>query len=281
MAYGTINNNVTMRPDAPDIPANLPRGVRKVLAVALAKKPEDRWCPPGSFTMGSPKSDVGRENSEKQHKVTLTKGFWLVETPVTQEQWMSVTGSNPSYFGPSFIAGLIKRGDMAAEYERRPVENVSWDDCQLFIQKVNAQLGVEARLPTEAEWEYACRAGTTTAYYWGNALNGDKANFDGNHPCGTTMKCPYRKQTTPVGSYSANAWGFYDMHGNVWECVKTGMVIIRRIALLIRKVLHRATSVSCAAAAGATSRGTAVPPAATGPTPATATTTSVSASVAP
>ena len=114
-------------------------------------------------------------------------------------------GSNPSEF----------KGDS------NPVENVSWNDCQEFVRKVNdaarRQFGGSARLPTEAEWEYACRAGTTTAYCWGNALNGDRANCNGNYPCGTTAKGPYRERTVPLGSYQPNAWGFCDMHGNVWE----------------------------------------------------------------
>ncbi len=133
--------------------------------------------------------------------VTMTKGFWLGKYEVTQEQWQSVMGENPSYFKGA----------------RNPVENVSWEDCQKFIEKVNARLNCGARLPTEAEWEYACRAGTTTAYFWGNALNGDKANCDGNYPCGNTQKGRFLQRTTQVGSYDANPWGFYDMHGNVYE----------------------------------------------------------------
>ncbi len=163
------------------------------------------YVAPGSFMMGSPESETGRFDRETQHRVTLTKGFWLGKYEVTQGQWKSVMGSNPSGF----------KGD------NLPVENVSWNDCQEFIRKVNAeaerQFGGEARLPTEAEWEYACRAGSTTAYSWGNALNGDKANCDGNYPCGTTEKGRYLARTCPVGSYAPNAWGFYDMHGNVWE----------------------------------------------------------------
>ena len=159
------------------------------------------YVSPGAFTMGSPSSEAGRFNDETQHQVTLTKGFWLGKYEVTQRQWRSVMGNNSSRF----------------KGEDRPVETVSWDDCQKFIQKVNARLKCGARLPTEAEWEYACRAGTTTAYSWGNALNGDKANCNGHFPCGTTVKGPCNEQTTSVGGYAPNAWGFYDMHGNVFE----------------------------------------------------------------
>jgi len=115
-------------------------------------------------------------------------------------------GSNPSYFDSS---------------ERNPVEMVSWEDCQEFIKKLNS-LGVapadfKFRLPTEAEWEYACRAGTTTAYFWGASLNGNKANCNGNYPYGAFGKGKNLEHTTEVGSYKANPWGLYDMHGNVWE----------------------------------------------------------------
>lgn len=159
------------------------------------------WCPHGSFMMGSPTTEEGRADNESQHRVRLTKGFWLGKYPVTQKQWESVMGNNPSHF----------------KGEDLPVEEVSWNDCQKFIAKVNASLDFSARLPTEAEWEYACRAGTTTAYFWGNALNGDKANCDGNKPMGTKAKGRYLKKTTPVGRYAPNPWGIYDMHGNVWE----------------------------------------------------------------
>jgi formylglycine-generating enzyme required for sulfatase activity len=150
--------------------------------------------------MGSPTSEDGRYDEETQHRVTLTKGFWMMETQVTQKQWKAVMGSNPSYF----------KGDDL------PVENVSWNDSQEFCTKCT-KLGLPVQLPTEAQWEYACRAGSTTAYFWGNALNGDKANCDGRYPCGTTTKGKYLQKTTPVGSYQSNAWGLYDMHGNVWE----------------------------------------------------------------
>ncbi|MDO4575234.1 MAG: formylglycine-generating enzyme family protein [Planctomycetia bacterium] len=159
-----------------------------------------RWCPAGCFMMGSPSSELGRDDDETQHRVTLTKGFWMLETEVTQAMWESVMGDNPSYFKGSNL----------------PVEKVSWDDCQKFCQKLRSQ-GLNVQLPTEAQWEYACRAGTTTPFSFGSTLNGDKANCDGNYPYGASTEGTYLKKTAPVGSYSPNAWGLYDMHGNVYE----------------------------------------------------------------
>ena len=159
-----------------------------------------RWCPAGTFMMGSPLSEARRKGAEEPHLVTLTKGFWMMETEVTQKQWKAVMGNNPSGF----------KGDDL------PVENVSWHDCQEFCKKC-AELGLPVRLPTEAQWEYACRALSATSYFWGNALNGDKANCNGLFPYGTDVKGAFVGQTTPVGCYDPNAWGLYDMHGNVWE----------------------------------------------------------------
>ena len=147
------------------------------------------YVAPGSFVMGSPESEEGREDDETQHRVTLTKGFWLGKYEVTQKQWKSVMGNNPSHF----------KGDDL------PVDNVSWNGCQKFIRKVNEQLNCGARLPTEAEWEYACRAGTTGPYA-GDGLDG-MGWYKGNG----------RDRTHPVGQKRPNLWGFYDMHGNVWE----------------------------------------------------------------
>ena len=159
------------------------------------------WCPAGSFLMGSSSSEDKRDSDETQHRVTLTRGFWMGKYEVTQRQWECVTGNKPSYF----------RG------ADRPVEKVSWDDCQEFVRKINAEGRLTVSLPTEAQWEYACRAGTTTPYNFGSSLNGDKANCDGNNPYGATVRGRYRGATAPVGSYAPNAWGLCDMHGNVWE----------------------------------------------------------------
>ena len=131
-------------------------------------KMEMIWCAPGSFKMGSPPGEPGRFSSETLHSVTLTKGFWLGKYEVTQAQWESVMGKNPS---------KNKNAEL-------PVESVTWEDCDAFCKKV----GGGARFPTEAEWEYACRAGTKTAFYWGTSLNGDKANCKGEYPCGTKEK---------------------------------------------------------------------------------------------
>ncbi len=149
--------------------------------------------PAGSFVLGSPATEAGRSDDEAQHNVTLSKGFWMGKHEVTQAQWTKVMGTNPSHF-----AG-----------EDLPVENVSWDDVQEFLSKLAALEGVTFRLPTEAEWEYACRAGNTTAYSFGDsaALLDQYAWHAGNSG----------RTTHPAGSTEPNLWGLYDMHGNVWE----------------------------------------------------------------
>ena len=151
-----------------------------------------RWCPPGKFMMGSPLNEANRFDGERQHEVTLSRGFWMLETEVTQAMWEGVMGKNLSYFKGAKL----------------PVESVSWYDCQEFIKKLNdlkvAPAGYKFSLPTEAQWEYACRAGTTTPFHFGDTLTQKQANFRGD-------------QTRDVGSYPANVWGLKDMHGNVWE----------------------------------------------------------------
>jgi formylglycine-generating enzyme required for sulfatase activity len=156
------------------------------------------WCKPGTFMMGSPAGEKSRRNNETQHEVTLTKGFWLGKYEVTQAQWEKVMGTNPSIFKGATL----------------PVERVSWDDAIKFCEKLTQMEKAAGRLPegwaytlpTEAQWEYACRAGTTTAYSFGDTITKEQANFDNNVG-----------KTTVVGTYPANAWGFHDMHGNVYE----------------------------------------------------------------
>ena len=158
------------------------------------------WIPPGNFMMGSPKEEKQRNSNETQHKVTLTKGFYMGVYTVTQEQWKAVMGNNPSAF----------KGE-----KNLPVESVSWDDCQEFIKKLREKDKKPYRLPTEAEWEYACRAGTTTPFHFGETISTDQANFNGEDVA--VKKRHSRDKTTPVGSFPANAWGLHDMHGNVWQ----------------------------------------------------------------
>ena len=164
-----------------------------------------RWCPAGTFKMGSRSYEPKRGGDELQHDVTLTRGFWMLETSVTQAMWESVTGSNPSHF-----KGV-----------KLPVENVSWEDCQAYIEDLNAlnvaPSGFKFCLPTESQWEYACRAGTPTPFHFGGALNGAQANCNGDNPYGTETKGKYLARTSEAGSYPSNAWGLYDMHGNVYD----------------------------------------------------------------
>ena len=158
------------------------------------------WLPPGTFIMGSPATEEGRVNSwdrETQHRVTLSRGFWIGKYEITQEEWEAVMGGNPSR--PKNVG------------TRAPVENVTWVDCQRFLRRLNAihDGAGKFRLPTEAEWEYACRAGTRTAYSAG-ASESDLAREGWyRHNSGTTVHS--------VGQKRPNAFGLYDMHGNVYE----------------------------------------------------------------
>jgi formylglycine-generating enzyme required for sulfatase activity len=162
------------------------------------------YIPPGTFMMGSPTNKKERSIDEILHKVTLTKGFYIQSTEVTQGQWRAVMDNNPSNFK--------NYGD------NYPVENVSWNDCKEFIRRLNQKEGINKyRLPTETEWEYACRAGTDTLFYFGHCLSTDKANYNGNNQLSGCQKGMYRKRTMLVGSFPPNAWDLYDMHGNVWE----------------------------------------------------------------
>src|SRR5262249_26689915 len=145
--------------------------------------------------------EEGRSDDEVQHRVTLTGGFFLGVHQVTQAQWQMVMGSKPSRF----------------KGENLPVERVSWDDCQEFCKRLAERDGKRYRLPTEAEWGYACRAGTATPFPFGETISPDQANYGGYYTYGKGKEGVYRQKTTPVGSFPANAWGLFDMHGNVYE----------------------------------------------------------------
>ncbi len=171
-------------------------GETKTLELPGGAKMEMVWCPPGTFTMGSPENEEGRGKDETQHQVILTQGFWMAKYEVTQEQWKSVMGDNPAKF---------QNGD---DY---PVENVSWDDVREFCQKTGL------RLPTEAEWEYACRAGSKGMY----AGTGNLDTMGWSMPRLINIS-ELSNGTHPVGQKNANAWGFHDMHGNVYEWCEDG-----------------------------------------------------------
>jgi formylglycine-generating enzyme required for sulfatase activity len=187
----------------------------------------------GTFTMGSPSNEPGRDNDEVQHRVTVSS-FFMGKYQVTQAEYEAVMGTNPSYFKGSNL----------------PVEKVSWYDAVEFCNRLSLKEGLTPaytidksrsdpnninseddirwlitwnpntngyRLPTEGEWEYACRAGTTTPFYTGNSITTNNANYNGNYPYNNNLKGIYREKTTPVGSFVPNPWGLYDMHGNVSE----------------------------------------------------------------
>ncbi len=204
--------------------ARSPAGYRQALLID-GEEYGFRWIPAGEFEMGSPESEEGRDDDETLHHVILTKGFWLLETPVTQRLYHSVVGTNPSSFSParnlasqfgefdSFDALLTRSMEIEIEMNLitsdLPVETVSYDEALKFCKELTKLLpkGLKATLPTEAQWEYACRAGTKTAYWYGNTADSNKMNYDDY----------IIDKTTPVKCYDPNAWGLYDMHGNVWE----------------------------------------------------------------
>jgi formylglycine-generating enzyme required for sulfatase activity len=157
--------------------------------------------PPGTFMMGSPAHEKEREANEAQLEVMLSKGYFMGIHPVTQAQWKKVMGENPSRF----------QGDTL------PVEQVSWHECIEFCKKMNLIDGKRYRLPSEAEWEYACRAGTNTPFHFGETISTDRANFDGKFVYGNGKGGTYRQKTTPVDVFPPNEWGLCDLHGNVWE----------------------------------------------------------------
>ncbi|MDK2407610.1 SUMF1/EgtB/PvdO family nonheme iron enzyme [Aphanizomenon sp. PH219] len=157
--------------------------------------------PAGSFKMGSTPDETERKESEGPQRIVNVPTFFMGKFEVTQEQYQQIIGKNPSSF----------------QGKKRPVEWVSWNDAIEFCKKLSQKTGRTYRLPSEAEWEYACRAGTTMPFYFGETITTDLVNCDGNYNYGDAPKGKYRKQTTDVGSFPPNAFGLYDMHGNVWE----------------------------------------------------------------
>ncbi len=187
-----------------------PAGFRQTLKVGDAEY-GFRWIPAGEFEMGTAPETEDWPHDATLHHVTLTRGFWLLETPVPQRFYLSLMKTNPSHFAWD---GLPLIG---VDYDL-PVETVSYYDALKFCQILTSLLptGVTATLPTEAQWEYACRAGSRTAYWFGRSLNGDKANCCGIRPY-KKRSGTYLEMTSPVAKFPANPWGVYDMHGNVEE----------------------------------------------------------------
>jgi formylglycine-generating enzyme required for sulfatase activity len=177
--------------------------------------------PGGTFTMGSPQDEKDSYDDERpQHEVNVPT-FFIGKYPITQAQWRAVASRtdlkverdldlNPAYFKDR------------PDSDRRPVEQVNWYDAVEFCARLSKLTGGEYRLPSEAEWEYACRAGTTTAFHFGETITGELANYDAIYTYADEPDGEYRQQTIPVGQFPPNAFGLYDMHGNVWEwCADT------------------------------------------------------------
>jgi sulfatase modifying factor 1 len=165
--------------------------------------------PPGTFFMGSPPTEPHRGSSEVRHQVTISRPFYMQTTEVTMKQWHSIMGRRMMMF--------------QKDPEDMPVTRVSWFDCMKFIKRLNKMKQGKYRLPTEAEWEYAARAGTSTAYSWGDTIDCEKAMYGNNSLKNNECQFYYRSinlqidRPAPVKTFKPNTWGLYDMHGNVWE----------------------------------------------------------------
>lgn len=171
------------------------------------------YIPAGTFMMGSPEDEVGRGEGEKLHRVTISRPFYMMEDVITQKQFAAVIGKPPYGRG---IAKCAFKGDA------QPLENQQFliSEAKTVCDRMAEATGKKFRLPTEAEWEYACRAGTTTPFCYGKDLDWTMANFDGHKPYGNGAKGKMRNRTTEVKQFKPNAWGLYDMHGNVGQlCV--------------------------------------------------------------
>jgi formylglycine-generating enzyme len=234
-----IAPTVPERPEARSAPKETIPATMEIKPADLARAGEERrdnglglrlcWCPPGTFRMGSPRDGPHRDLNEGPAIVTLTRGFWMGKYEVTQSQWRDVMGltvreqraRDPLQPRPM---GDGSTREHVGEGPDHPIYFVSYGDAQEFCRKLTDRereagrlaAGWEYRLPTEAQWEFACRAGTMTTYSTGDTLSGTQANFDSTK-LPKALQGPYHRETTPGDRYPANAWGIHDMHGNVWE----------------------------------------------------------------
>jgi len=204
----------------PTQPMPPPAGIEGVITNSIGMKLA--WIGQGEFMMGSPNTESLRAGNEYYRHVRVADPFYLGVYEVTQEEYENVMGENPSYFSPGGQGGTALSG---LDTRRFPADSVSWQDAAEFCRRLSARpeeraAGREYRLPTEVDWEYACRAGTTTPTHFGDSLSSAQANFDGDHPYSTTQKGPSLQRTTTAGSYTPNGFGLHNMHGNVCEwCV--------------------------------------------------------------
>jgi formylglycine-generating enzyme required for sulfatase activity len=187
--------------------------------------------PDGKFMMGSPLNEQNRYRDEGPHHEVTLISFCLSQTPITQAQWRTVAGwkaregerwglelnPNPSRFQGQQGKGEARLLEGEASTDQRPVEQVSWHDAMEFCSRLSQRTGRTFTLPSEAQWEYACRAGTTTPFHFGETITSELANYKASFTYANGPKGEDREQTTPVGMFPANAWGMQDMHGNVWE----------------------------------------------------------------
>ena len=174
------------------------------------------WMPPGRFWMGSPEDEPERRSNEGPQHLVQLQGFFLTQTPITQAQWRQVAQWRPTK-GEGTWNQKLNPNPSHFKGDQLPVESVNWEDAMKFCRRLSQRTGRRYTLPSEAQWEYACRAGTTTPFHCGSTISTKLANYNGNEGYGDGAKGEFRQQTTDVASFPANPWGLHDMHGNVWE----------------------------------------------------------------
>jgi formylglycine-generating enzyme required for sulfatase activity len=174
------------------------------------------WIPPGRFWMGSPEDEPERRSDEGPQHLVQLQGFFLAQTPITQAQWRKVAQWRPTK-GEGAWNQKLNPNPSYFKGDQRPVNSVSWEDAEEFCHRLSQRIGRNYTLPSEAQWEYACRAGTTTPFHFGSTISTKLANYNGNYVYGEGVKGEFCKQTIDVASFPANPWGLLDMHGNVWE----------------------------------------------------------------